>query len=265
MTTHAIVEERRITLQMPIGGGLRKVVELAGRDIHPTLTFANDREVAGAASYQALADNLFYGDWWMPRRIFVTSPGEGDGKTCTAFNLAWALSTHAKSVLLVELDFARPRFRSILGDLRIRYGVDSALRGSVKPGESVFSLGINGLSVAAVRDAMTTRDIKLHLPAATEFIDWASRTYDWIVLDCPPALSPKWNNWFGGSAQPALLVVREQHTPSTLIRKAVHRLGKSLKGVLLNDSANAQPIDTSASQAGDRSDLEPDTDVPKNK
>jgi Mrp family chromosome partitioning ATPase len=254
MTTHAIVEERRITLQMPIGGGLRKVVELAGRDIHPTLTFANDRE-----------DNLFYGDWWMPRRIFVTSPGEGDGKTCTAFNLAWALSTHAKSVLLVELDFARPRFRSILGDLRIRYGVDSALRGSVKPGESVFSLGINGLSVAAVRDAMTTRDIKLHLPAATEFIDWASRTYDWIVLDCPPALSPKWNNWFGGSAQPALLVVREQHTPSTLIRKAVHRLGKSLKGVLLNDSANAQPIDTSASQAGDRSDLEPDTDVPKNK
>jgi Mrp family chromosome partitioning ATPase len=265
MTTHAIVEERRITLQMPIGGGLRKVVELASRDIDPTLTFANDRAVAGAASYQALADNLSYRDWWMPRKIFVTSPGEGDGKTCTAFNLAWALSTHAKSVLLVELDVARPRFRSILGDLRIRYGVDSALRGSVKPGESVFSLGNTGLSVAAVRDAMTAGDIKRHLPAATQFIDWASRTYDWIVLDCPPALSPKWNHWFGESAQPALLVVREQHTPSRLIRKAVHRLGKGLKGVLLNDSANAEPIHTSDFRPGDRNDLEPNTEVAENK
>ena len=69
MTTHAIVEERRITLRMPIGGGLRKVVELASKNIDPTMTFANDRTVAGAASYQALADNLFYGDWWMPRKI----------------------------------------------------------------------------------------------------------------------------------------------------------------------------------------------------
>jgi hypothetical protein len=42
-------------------------------------------------------------------------------------------------------------------------------------------------------------------------------------------------------------------------------LGKGLKGVLLNDSANAEPIHTSDFRRGDRNDLEPNTEVAENK
>jgi Mrp family chromosome partitioning ATPase len=235
------MEERRLSLSMPIGGGPRKVVEVPSKDILSTLIFANEQLLTGAAGYHAVAENLLHENWWNPRRVFVTSPVRGDGKTCTAFNLAWALTTRGKSVLLVELNFARPRFRSVLGDLRIRYGVDCAIRGSVKPADSVFSMGSDRLNVSAVRDAMGRRELKQNMPSLVSFLNWGSENYDWLILDCPSVLSPSWNTWFRENAEPALLVVREHQTPLVQIRQATRNLGDRLKGVLLNDSGMLQP------------------------
>jgi Mrp family chromosome partitioning ATPase len=236
MITQAYPQEGRLSLSMPIAGGPRKVVEVASKDILPTLLFAKEQPVAEAASYQSVAENLLHDDWWNPRHIFVTSPASGDGKTCTAFNLAWALATRGKSVLLVELNFARPRFRSALGDLRVRHGVDCAMRGSSNPADSVFSMGNDRLNVSAVRDAMSRRELKQHLPALASFMKWGSENHDWLIFDCPPVLSRDWNMWFRRNARPALLVVRRQSTPLVRIRRAAHHLSSSLHGILFNDA-----------------------------
>ena len=248
MTTQPLIDERRLSLSMPIGGGPRKIVEVPSRDIDSTLIFAKEQPPAGAASYQAITDNLLHDSWWEPRRIFITSAAPGDGKTCSAFNLAWALTTRGKSVLLVELNFARPRFRRMLGDLRIRYGVDCAMRGSAKPADSVFSLNNGNLNVTAVRDTMSRGELKQHLPALASFLDWGSQQYDWLVLDCPTVLSSSWSEWFRSNADPALLVVREEHTPLTQIRKATRQLGSSLHGVVFNDAAEP-PKEAGAAEA----------------
>jgi tyrosine-protein kinase Etk/Wzc len=202
-----------------------------------TLVFANERGSKSAACYRAAAENLLFMDW-QPRRVFVTSPSRGDGKTCTAFNLAWALTALNKSVLLVELNLAQPRFREVLGDLRIRHGIDSAIRGSVKPADSVFSTADGRLNVAAVRDAMNRTELKQHMPALQNFLHWGSEKYDWIILDCPSVLSGAWNSWFRENAGPSLLVVRERHTPLCRVEEARQRLGAGLKGVLLNDASD---------------------------
>jgi Mrp family chromosome partitioning ATPase len=261
MSTNVLVEEGRLAVQIPVGGGQRKIVDLPGTGVDPALTFASSQPMEGAAHYHWIAGNILHGNLWASRRIFISSPGEGDGKTSTAFNLAWALNAHTKSVLLVEMDFGRPRFRSQLGDLRIRYGIDSAIRGSVKPEESVFSLGNHSLGVAAVRDAMTGADIKRYLHATSEFLAWAAEKYEWILLDCPPVVSTKWNDWFDREAQSVLLVVREQHTPAARIRKAAHRLGERLRGVLLNDSESAGLVTTPIAAIGDHHGAMPDTDA----
>jgi len=236
MTTQLLMPERRLSLDIPTGRGLRKVVEVSSKKIHPAFVFAGDELLPAAAHYQGVADNLLRGDWWNRRRVFVTSPRDGDGKTCTAFNLAWALSSRDQSVLLLELNFARPQFRAVLGDLRIWHGIECALRGSAKPADSVFSMEAYGLNVCAVRDATPFSQLKQPLFRLSAFLDWCSQKYDWLVLDCPPVLSKEWNHWHREYASPALMVVREQQTTLIETRKASKILGDNLKGVLLNDS-----------------------------
>jgi Mrp family chromosome partitioning ATPase len=235
MATQRLVPEKRLSFSMPIGDRMLEIVDLPKASIHPTLLIAHEQSPLDVTSYRNVADQFLTGEWWSPRRIFVTSPITGDGKTCTAFNLAWTLSTRGASVLLVELNFARPRFSSILGGLQIRFGVDCAIRRLAHPADSVFSTEDELLGVSAVKNTMHRAELKQHLPLLASYLNWGSNKYDWLVLDCPPVLSSGWNKWFRKYARPALLVVRERHTPLVQVRKATRRLGASLKGVLLND------------------------------
>jgi Mrp family chromosome partitioning ATPase len=250
MTVDAIANESKLSLTLPIGGGLKKTVRLAKRDLHPALVFAHDRTEQGKAEYQRVTDSLLRDDIWDARQVFVSSAQSGDGKTSTAFNLAWALALRKKSVLLVELNLLQPRFRSVLGDLRIRHGIDSALRGSAKPEESVFSIGSDGLHICAVRDAFNKAETLRYLSSLTMFFDWAGDTYEWLVFDCPPVLSSAWNNWFQEHASPVLLVVRAHCTSLLQVRKVTQRLGDSLKGTLLN--AAGEPMASSVQKDAER-------------
>jgi Mrp family chromosome partitioning ATPase len=243
MTTQALMSEKRLHLSIPIGGGLRRTVEIPGDAIDPTLMIAGGEIWAGSGSYLRMADTLLQGDTWSPRRVFLTSPIPEGGTTCTAFNLAWALSQRGKSVLLVELNFRHPRFLKSLGNVQIRYGVDSAIRGSTDTQESVIAVGQGGLNLSPVRNATGERELKQHLPSLASFLDWASEHHDWLVLDCPPVLSHEWNEWFREHAEPAALVVRDNATTLAQIRKAAKRLGSGMKGVLLNAAGDASDLD----------------------
>ena len=237
MATQRVIPRRVVlTLCVPIGDGNREVVNLPTDAVDSALLAANDQSPVEAASYQRIADQLLAADCWSPRRVFVSSPTAGDGKTSTAFNLAWTLSTRGASVLLVELNFARPRFSSVLGGLPIRFGVDCVIRRTANPADSVFSMGSESLNVSAVKTAMRLGELKQHLPHLASYLNWAGKTFDWLILDCPPVLSVAWNSWFRACARPVLLVVREQHTPAVQVRKAIRNLGGGLKGVLLNDA-----------------------------
>ena len=242
MATQRLIPGTRLSLSMPIGDGRLEAVDLPREGVHSALLFANEQSPADA-SYRDVADRLLAGAWWIPRRIFVTSPTVGDGKTCTAFNLAWALSTRGASVLLAELNFERPRFSSLLGGLQIRFGVDCVMRRLASPADSVFSIRDELLGVSAVKNAMPRAELKKHLPLLASFLNWGHDRYDWLILDCPPVLSSGWNKWFRQHARPALLVVRQQYTPEVQVRQATSRLGPGLRGVLLNDVVDEGSFD----------------------
>jgi Mrp family chromosome partitioning ATPase len=233
MITQLGVPEDSLSLNIPTRSGQRKAVEIQGNKIDPALILARPQSAPALQGYLIAADNLLLGKPWSSRRVYVTSPAAGDGKTCASFNLAWALSLRTESVLLVELNFGRPEFRSVLGNLHLWNGIDCALRGSAKPADSVFSMGTHGLDVCAVREAAGQRD--QHLERLDAFLDWCGERYDWLVLDCPPVFSREWQHWSRQNASPILMVVREGKTPEVTVRKAVDVLGSHLKGVLLND------------------------------
>jgi len=240
MSSQVALGDGKLQMGMQIRGGPWKIVPLASRDVNPALVFANEQQAPRAASYQALADKIIEDpEWKDSRRIFVTSPDDGDGKTSTAFNLAWALSTRTKPVLLAELNLGRPDLRNMLGKPRIRYGVDCVLRGISSEKESVFSLVSEDFHVAAVRDKMARSEVKRFQPLFDSFLDWARKEYQWVVLDCPPVLSNRWNDWFKAHATSVLLVVRNEKTPAVDVRRASRRLEQALKGVVLNRKGTA--------------------------
>lgn len=221
-------------------GKQEELVAIPNRSIDASILADGDGLLTNAPLYQRAVMELLAEERWASRRIFVTSPREGDGKTRTAFHLAAAMADSGKSVLLAEINFARPRFRAALGNLRFRYGIDCATRGVATPEESVFSVYPSGLHIAAVRKPTPVERMERCLLHLNDYFDWASEHYELLILDCPSVLSPEWGRWFHAFVGQALLVVREDRTPVADIRESVRLLSSHLTGAWFNrDQSNS--------------------------
>lgn len=233
-----------LVARIPAGEGAARELRIAIHRLHPDLQFGTGA-ARGPAVLSQLAGKVLedMGGERLndatagSRRVFVGSPGSDADRTITAFNLAWAIENTGLSVLLVEANFIQPRFRKLLGDLRFRFGVDSALRGTVVPAEGVFRLGEGRLYIAAVRNAVGAEPLGLLTERLEAYWEWAEHAFDVIVIDCPPVLSNDWNVWLSAKIGPTLLVVREEKTPQVDIKAAVERLGPHLMSVYLLKAA----------------------------
>ena len=109
--------------------------------------FISNPRGEAAKRYRDIAAMMLAGTW--PRkRILITSPGPGDGKTLNCVNLALALSERGQSVFLAELNLMRPRYRFVFGSPSAA-GVESALQGHVNAEDITFQLGNTRIAIAS--------------------------------------------------------------------------------------------------------------------
>jgi len=235
----------QLFFQLPVEGSPARSVDVPHHQIDPALTIAHRDAARLETHYRQAAQRLLEANGGGLSHLFITSAHRGDGKTCTALNLSSSLARAGKRVLLAELNFSHPRLLAALGNLRVKYGLENALRGWVEPADAIFCLASAGLDIAPVRNATPADGLQPVLEHLHAFLDWASEYYEMVILDCPAVLSAEWDAWFHRFIGPALLVVREEHTPQVEVRKAMQRLGDHLKGALLNDTRQA-PIHEAA-------------------
>ncbi|MEO1420403.1 MAG: CpsD/CapB family tyrosine-protein kinase [Pseudomonadota bacterium] len=195
-----------------------------------------DDEVARAYDLLAsrVVDRASANGW---NSIAVVSPVGGDGKSVTALNLAIRLvASPARTCLLVDLDFRRPKIAEYLG-VSPQYGIEDVLRAKASVSETLFSPGIPRLSVLPVRQPVDTPGGLIDSMAASELAQEAKQRYaNRIVLfDMPPVLGSGDTVHFLRNVDAVLVIAASGRTSESAIQETLSTLaGHNVVGCVLN-------------------------------
>lgn len=199
--------------------------------------FVSEPDGEAARRYRHIVDEML-GRVWARKRMLVTSPDAGEGKTVTSVNLALALAEKRFTVFLVELALMRPRYRFVFGAPPSSVGVESVLRGEVAPSDAIFQLGDTRVAVASVGAPMQNDDLLRRRGNLQRLLEFGDSVCDWTVLDAPsvngcPAVAD-----MAAQAGPVVMVARSRATRLEAFRAAAKTLGSKLDYVILNDAAS---------------------------
>ncbi len=128
-----------------------------------------------------------------PRILAIANQKGGVGKTTTAVNLATAMAACGKEVLLVDLD---PQGNASTGlglhPEQRRRNVYQVLIGEMPLADGVLDTGIPGLSILPADADLSGAELELiDIPQREYLLRKAlagDASYDYILIDCPPAL-----------------------------------------------------------------------------
>lgn len=190
-------------------------------------------------SYRQVQANLAFGLTASDVKVLlVTSPGQGEGKSTTAANLAEALAESSRKVLLIDGDMRKPdahRYFSLpnASGLTSTFLVDSQALSAFtsRVGESLTVL-TGGPVAPNPTELLTSRKMKANLESL-------AKPYDVVIIDCPPMLGLADASLWLPLVDGVLLVVRRGKTrrgPLEETIAAVRAARKPLIGVVLNGS-----------------------------
>ena len=143
---------------------------------------------ATAAPFDSLRTRLLYlmrDKGW--KRIAVTSPGPGCGKSTVALNLALSLARLADlRTLLIDADMRRPAMARLLG-ASAQHQIADVLAGKAKAGQNLLRIGAN-LAVGTNRMPVAHTAELLQSPVISEALDRIEAEFqpDLMIFDLPP-------------------------------------------------------------------------------
>lgn len=186
----------------------------------------------GSHGYTRLRDNLIYINSDGTKKVIqIESAVAKEGKTSVAANLAVSLGLTDKKVVVVDLDFRRPRSHRIF-ECAKELGISEYLIGA-KTKEEI----IKHTKYANVD--LVTRGSEIYNPALVlvsekfkELIAYLREVYDFVLLDCAPVLQVSDYIHISKVSDGALFVVAYGRTTKAQISDAVKELRKNGVNIL---------------------------------
>jgi capsular exopolysaccharide synthesis family protein len=170
-----------------------------------------------------------------PKTIVVTSSAPGDGKTTVALQMARAMAETGARTLLVECDLRRPTFTEAFG-IDQQGGLSLCLSGHVSH-PRIHKTPYSGLFVVGAGPAAPNPVALLNSVAMSTFLQSTADTFNFVILDTPPALPMADARIVGAKADGVIIVVRAGVTPGHALKRvqqALERTGSRVLGTVLN-------------------------------
>jgi protein-tyrosine kinase len=169
------------------------------------------------------------------KKLLITSPLPGDGKSTVAMNLATALSERGKrTVLLVEADLHYGPLTAKLG-LSQRPGLAECLESGSNPLAAVrHIMPLDWYFLPAGKASINPTEL-IQGQMLPLVIDRLASQFDWLVIDSPPVIPLSEVQSLKSHSDGSLLVVRAGRTSQDAVEEAVTLLGKQhVLGIILN-------------------------------
>ena len=199
-----------------------------------------------AAAYKVLRTHVLQRmrvNGW--RTLAVTSPGEGNGKTITAINLAISLARDVKqTVLLVDLDLRRPSMASYFFDHAVP-GLSDYITEDRPLSELLINPGIDRLVLLPGHHSFTHSSEVLCSPKMIELVEELKSRYEdrLILFDMPPVLASDDVLAFLPYLDAVMLVIEEGRTTKDELSHAYELLSEDkILGTVLNKSSEGAAV-----------------------
>jgi capsular exopolysaccharide synthesis family protein len=166
----------------------------------------------------------------------ITSGLKGEGKTITAFNLAYMMAREfKKKVVLVECDLRNPSITSNFLGKEQKYGIVDVLEKKMAPDIAITKLKNSSLYFLLCKHNVRNSSKLLGLPTMKALLNTLKTQFDYVIIDCPPILHLADMNVLSRIVDGILLVVKAGKTPKDLVLKAINSMpsGKVV-GIILN-------------------------------
>jgi capsular exopolysaccharide synthesis family protein len=168
--------------------------------------------------------------------VMTTSTVPQEGKSTFALSLAQLSAMGGSKVLLVDADLRRPTLAKQLG-LTPKAGLAELLVGKATAKDVLMVLPKSKLTVVpAIATTHFAQELVSSHKMAELMAEWR-KTYDLIVVDCPPVMAVSDALSFSTMADAMLFVVRWGSTPRVLVGNAIKQLkscGVNITGTILS-------------------------------
>jgi len=196
-------------------------------------------------AYQSLRTSVIFSSKNHRRRvILMTSTGPQEGKSSTTANLARTLAAAGDRVIIVDCDLRRPVQHTIHGQERDP-GLTNYLAAPLDPGRedvgwsSYLRVGEpTNLHLLACGPIPPSPPELLGSDRFLELVTALRESYDWVLLDSPPAATLADATQLAVVSDMVVLVVRHAHTDRDLVSKTLARLravNPNVVGAVLNN------------------------------
>lgn len=190
-----------------------------------------------ADSLRVVRTNLIYGTEEVgPRVLAFTSASPGEGKSTVAAGLAILFAQNRSRVLLIDADLRRPSIHRLM-DVPQSPGL-SGILAAIQPGDLQPRRGpVPGLDVVPAGAPQNLSAERLGSEAMKTLLSQARASYDWVVIDCPPALGLSDAAVIATLADGIVVVCSGNKTPRQAVRHVadqLHTVRARLLGVVLN-------------------------------
>ncbi len=182
-------------------------------------------------SYYRLKDNVIYSSDNGKNKVFqIESAVSGEGKSTVISNLAVALQKSGKKVVVVDLDFRRPKIHKIFGVANL-CGITEYMLGECEEKQLIKTTEY-GVDVVNRGKAAHNASIIFTSDKFKNIIESLKSKYDFVLFDCPPILLVSDYIHFSTLSDMVIFVACAGTTQSSQLKDAYEMLKKYNPNIL---------------------------------